>query len=67
VVYRVGARMYHAVLPLTPWVIYHESKPGPFLGEADCVYPAWAPDGQDAGAVAAYTSMLRRVVDNRER
>jgi len=67
VVYRVGADMYHAVLPLSSPVVYHESKPGPFLGEADCVYPEWAPDGRDAQAAAEFTERLRSVLDANQR
>lgn len=61
-VYRVEAAMDHAVMPLSPFVLYHESKPGPFTGDSDCVYPAWAPDGQDPEAVAAYTAALRKLL-----
>lgn len=63
--YRVGEHTYHAVMPLTEQVIYHESKPGPFLGEADSIYPAWAPDGSDNEQVAAYTARLLRVLGGR--
>lgn len=64
VVYRVGADMYHAVFPLSERVVYHEAKPGPFLGEGDSVYPEWAPDGRDAQAVAEYTKRVRTVLDS---
>ncbi len=63
VIYRVGAGTYHAVLPLSSPIIYHESKVGPFLGEGDSVYPDWAPDGRDAQAVIAYTERLRSALD----
>ena len=62
-VYRIGSKMYHAVMPLSKTVIYHESKPGPFVRESDCEYPAWAPDGQDPTAVAVYTGILREALD----
>jgi cupin fold WbuC family metalloprotein len=57
--YRVGDNTYHAVLPVSDMVIYHESKLGPFTGEGDSIYPAWAPDGADADAVARYHRRLR--------
>ena len=60
--YRVGTNMYHAILPLSDWIVYHESKPGPFTGEGDSVYPAWAPDGRDASAVAAYVRTLHDAI-----
>lgn len=43
-IYKVGVNMYHAVMPISDKVIYHESKPGPFLGEKDSILPEWAPD-----------------------
>ena len=55
---RVGVNMYHAVMPLTAMVIYHENKPGPFLGEKDSIYPDWAPDGLDAEVAATYSAGL---------
>ena len=57
-IYRIGLDMYHAVTPLTSRVIYHESKPGPFLGEGDAIYPGWAPDGSDAKVAADYSRYL---------
>ena len=64
VVYRVDATMHHAVMPLSDPVIYHESKPGPFTGESDSVYPDWAPDGRDQDAAAAYTAALRTALEH---
>lgn len=64
-VYRVGVNTYHAVMPLSNMVIYHESKPGPFLGEGDSVYPAWAPDGRDADDVVKYKNELLQVLEMR--
>lgn len=57
-IYRVEAGMYHAVAPVTDQVIYHENKPGPFLGEGDSIYPDWAPDGTEVGEVEGYMSQL---------
>lgn len=56
--YRVGTNMYHAVMPLTDLIIYHESKPGPFLLEGDSVFAPWSPDGSDDDAVAEYVGKL---------
>ena len=63
-IYRVGAGMYHAVLPISELVVYHEAKPGPFLGGADSLYPAWAPDGTNPDDVAAFRQRLLRVLDS---
>lgn len=56
--YRIGGNMYHAVMPLSDRLIYHESKLGPFLRESDSIFPVWAPDGSDREEVATYTSKL---------
>ncbi len=40
---RVGANVWHLTLPLTDPVVYHESKPGPFLGTRDRDFAPWAP------------------------
>ena len=56
-IYRIAVGMHHAVMPLSDPVIYHESKPGPFLGEGDSIYAEWAPAEDDADAIQAYTSM----------
>jgi len=63
IAYRVGANMFHAVIPLTDYVIYHEAKPGPFLGLHDSVYPDWAPDGADPEAVAVFRRRLLEALD----
>lgn len=56
--YRVGAGMFHAVLPLSDLVIYHECKLGPFTGEGDSVWPDWAPDGRNSAEAQAFTQSL---------
>ena len=57
-IYRVGPDMYHTVMPVTDFVIYHESKPGPFIRESDSIYPEWAPDGTDIDQIAAFVNEL---------
>ena len=57
-IYRVAENMYHAVLPISDQVIYHENKPGPFTGEGDSIFPAWAPDGADALEIENYVAGL---------
>lgn len=62
---RVGINMFHMVHPVTDPVIYHESNPGPFLGDANSVFPDWAPDGSDPEAAAAYTDELAKLFPGR--
>lgn len=42
-IYRVPINKFHGVFALTDPVIYHESKPGPFLGEGDSIFAPFAP------------------------
>jgi hypothetical protein len=45
---RIGKQTIHTLFPLTGYAIYHESKPGPFLGENDSIVLPWAPSREDA-------------------
>lgn len=47
-VFRIKENSYHAVIALSDPVIYHESKPGPFLGDKDSVIPKWVPKQEKA-------------------
>ena len=58
-IYRIAVGSYHAIMPLSDPVIYHESKLGPFIGKKDSLYPEWAPQEDDTGAVQAYKLMAR--------
>ena len=40
---RIGAECWHTVIPITPTVLYQETKPGPFVRKGDSVFPTWAP------------------------
>lgn len=61
-IYRVQVNMYHAVMPLTPIVIYHESKPGPFLDNSDSIFPSWAPDDGDEEKITIYNQQLHDIL-----
>jgi cupin fold WbuC family metalloprotein len=47
----IPAGAWHLTTPVSKLVVYHESKPGPFLGEADREFAPWAPCRDDAPAV----------------
>jgi len=55
---RVPVEMLHAVFPLSPIVIFHESKPGPFVPGEDVVYPSWLPSPEDISSVNRYKKSL---------
>jgi len=62
-IYRVAINTYHAVMPLSDPVLYHEAKPGPFLGDKDSIFPSWAPEGKDEDEIARYIHKLRRALE----
>jgi cupin fold WbuC family metalloprotein len=41
--YRLNASLYHALLPRTPFVVFHETTEGPFLIDS-AQYAPWAPE-----------------------
>ena len=59
-IYRVEVGMYHAVLPLSNPTIYHENKPGPFLGDEDSLFPEWAPSGENQAEIDKYLFFLKQ-------
>ena len=60
-VYSVGAGTYHTNFPLTDVVVYHESRPGPFVAGGSVPAP-WAPDGEDEGAAREFIAALRMLL-----
>jgi len=60
---RIGVAQWHMVVPLTELAIYHESKPGPYLGNSDSVFPDWGPGRDDDAAVREYVDKLLESFD----
>jgi cupin fold WbuC family metalloprotein len=60
-VYSVGAGMFHTNFPLTDVVVYHESRPGPFVPGGSVPAP-WAPDGEDAEAAQEFIASLAKML-----
>ena len=58
IMYRVDANVFHTDIPLTEYVVHHESTLGPFLGERDRVFGPWSPDGLDEAAYLSYRDDL---------
>lgn len=40
-IFRTPTNTYHTMIPITKFVIYHESKNGPFLKKNDSIFPHW--------------------------
>ncbi len=52
-IYRLNRKLWHTVIPLTEFVILHETTNGPFVRhETD--YAAWGPADGDLPAIAAF-------------
>ena len=64
---RVGIDQWHTVIPITEYAIYHESKPGPFLGPSDSIYPDWAPDGTDEEEALVFMEALIQEAEEHSR
>lgn len=65
IIYKVAVNGYHSVMPLSKVVIYFESKPGPFEGLSDSIFPVWAPDSCEVGAVKNYRKQLQQYLKER--
>jgi hypothetical protein len=40
-IFRTPLNIFHTMTPVTKYVIYHESKTGPFLKKNDSIFPIW--------------------------
>ena len=40
-IFRTPINIYHTMIPISKFVIYHESKNGPFLKKNDSIFPKW--------------------------
>jgi cupin fold WbuC family metalloprotein len=43
IIFRIDKNIYYSAKILSKFVIFHESKLGPFLGKRDSIFPKWAP------------------------
>ena len=57
-VYRFEKSLYHMTIPTSDFVMFHESKKGPFIREGDSLFASWGPDGEKAGEAKAFTASL---------
>jgi cupin fold WbuC family metalloprotein len=54
--YRLSSSIYHTVIPLTEWVIIHETAAGPFVKEES--FPTWAPGQDDAEGIKSFIASI---------
>ena len=43
-IFRTPINIFHTMAPISKYVIYHESKTGPFLSKNDSIFPKWIKD-----------------------
>lgn len=55
--YRLNASLYHALLPRTPHVVFHETTSGPFV-QGDAQFAPWAP--ADGATLRAFIETAMR-------
>ena len=58
IIYRVAANVFHTDVPLSDFVVHHESTLGPFMGDEDRVFAPWSPSGDDREAYLSYRDKL---------
>ena len=56
--YRFEKNQFHTSIPISDFVIFHESKIGPFIREGDSLFADWAPVAEDVEAVKKFTGKL---------
>ena len=54
--FRTSLNCYHTYVPTTDYVIYHESKRGPFTREGDSIFASWS-------IVESDTAQVRRFIE----
>tara|TARA_B100001964_G_C14000453_1_gene494749 strand:- start:456 stop:809 length:354 start_codon:yes stop_codon:yes gene_type:complete len=56
--YRFEKNQFHTSIPKSDFVIFHESKIGPFIREGDSIFADWAPVTEDVEEVKKFTNKL---------
>jgi len=65
IIYRINPGLYHAVLPMSDIVLFHESRPGPY-NRTDSLPAPWAPDSEDSEGLAKFYGNLQQLLDRAE-
>lgn len=55
---RIERNYYHTLIPITKHVIFHESRPGPFLKENDSFFPPWSISPDEKDKIAHFISTI---------
>lgn len=57
-IYRIPANSWHVTIPLTEYVVFNESKPGPFLSKNDSIFAEWTPERSNVQEGKKYFATL---------
>jgi cupin fold WbuC family metalloprotein len=55
--YRLSGNLWHTVVPLSEFVIIHETTSGPFV-EGETEFARWGPDGKDASEIDSFLTRI---------
>ena len=59
-VVRTEKNYYHTYIPTSEYVIYHESKPGPFVRDGDSIFAPWSLDETSEKLVCFINALISR-------
>ena len=57
--YRLSAELWHTVIPLSEFVVFHETTNGPFIRE-DCIFASWEPDFDDQDSIKSFIRRIKQ-------
>ena len=58
-IFRTPINIFHTMSPISNYVIYHESKTGPFLKKKDSIFPYWI---KSSGNKETYIKKIKNIV-----
>ena len=58
--YRLEKNLWHTVIPISDYIVFHEVTKGPFTGQGDSVFPSWAPSEDDAQGIKEFQKKLSK-------
>ena len=58
-IFKIKKNTIHTAVILSKYVIFHESKPGPYLGDKDSIFPKWAPKEDDHKGIKKFFKNLK--------
>lgn len=64
-IFRTPINIYHTMLPLTKFVVYHESKIGPLLKKNDSIFPKWLKNFDDKNQIINFKNSIYRMFNSK--